>query len=453
MSSRFIHAGRLRSGRRRRQTAFCPRPNALDVHHQIGGIARSTETLAVVDPRRPAKPADASVATGLECPRWHVFAPQDQPQVPRELEADVLAHERTQLFKRVASGQQSREALPAERADDDPKLVLHVPHRAPEHGAAPDRGLTVALQARTLFALEPHPVSLELRHLHRHPELQTQPRLEPVGIANRAGKSASEEELGEIAQRVSLERRSLDDANQRAHVPDDRRIGRPVEADHRLGAGPGAVEEEPEAMQKRVEEADEGRIVVVEKALPGVLGQMDRQGAVRAEEAEDALNEPWRPRGHPLEGGDGRWGEDERGLLRKADGLFARAHGVAQTRLVEEGVLDATQGLEEIELHRVTLDLGDHRLGGLGRIERPAGLAGSVHRIALAPSFGAHVITSPRVSDDSAVCTKLFIDTCREKYWCSTDTSSAALPPSNERSSTVSLTSRPRPKAIGPGTG
>ena len=39
-----------------------------------------------------------------------------------------------------------------------------------------------------------------------------------------------------------------------------------------------------------------------------------------------------------------------------------------------------------------------------------------VHSTALAPSRGDQVITSPRVSDESTVCAKLFIDTWREKY-------------------------------------
>jgi hypothetical protein len=57
------------------------------------------------------------------------------------------------------------------------------------------------------------------------------------------------------------------------------------------------------------------------------------------------------------------------------------------------------------------------------------------------------------VSEERTVCAKLFIDTCRAKYWCSTEPSRIALPPSNERSSTVTRISRPRLKAIGPATG
>src|SRR6185436_11834115 len=112
-----------------------------------------------------------------------------------------------------------------------------------------------------------------------------------------------------------------------------------------------------------------------------------------------------------------------------------------------------THRLEQIERRRIFGEPREQLLGGLRLRRRRRQLGPHVHSTALVPSRGAHVITSPRVSDESTVCAKLFMETCRAKYWCSTEPSRIALPPSNERSSTVTRISRPRLKAIGPDTG
>ena len=165
-------------------------------------------------------------------------------------------------------------------------------------------------------------------------------------------------------------------------------------------------------MQQRVEKADEGRIAVVELALAGVLGEVDRQGAIRPHEAEHALHQARRPRDvFSLERGDRRRRKNQRRLLGKADRLFARSHRVAQARPVHEHVFDPAHRLEQIELRGAAIDLVEQRRGKGHRIATRIEVARCVHSTALAPRRGAQVITSPRVIEASTVCTKLFIET------------------------------------------
>src|SRR5664279_3112364 len=95
-SSRFDRSGGcMEISRRRSPAPLRHRTDALDVHDEIVGIAGTAKVPAGVQPGGTPEPADARISRGFEFPRWHVFAPQDQPQVPGELEADELAHEGT----------------------------------------------------------------------------------------------------------------------------------------------------------------------------------------------------------------------------------------------------------------------------------------------------------------------------------------------------------------------
>ena len=105
-------------------------PDAFHVHDQLVRIGGAAKVPAALQPGGSAEAADAPVATAGQRPRRHVVALQDQPQVPGELEAHVLAHQRAQLLERLAVRQQRGETLPRQRPDDDAELVLHVPDRS-----------------------------------------------------------------------------------------------------------------------------------------------------------------------------------------------------------------------------------------------------------------------------------------------------------------------------------
>ena len=157
---------------------------------------------------RPSRPTRL-VALRLELPGRNVFSAKNELQIPRELEADVLPHQRAQLVQCIATGEQRRETFPGERFHDDAELVLDVPHRAPEDGAAAHAALIPFRQARSFGHAERHPVALELMHLHADAELQAEPGLEAVRVSRRSTETAREEQLRKVTERVALPDRLL----------------------------------------------------------------------------------------------------------------------------------------------------------------------------------------------------------------------------------------------------
>src|SRR6185295_11404941 len=103
------------------------------------------------------------------------------------------------------------------------------------------------------------------------------------------------------------------------------------------------------AVVENVEEAHERRIAVVARAVARPVGEVDRQRAVRAEQAQHALHQARRLR-LALERGERRGTERERGLLREAHRLVDRAARLADARVAGMRRLDQAHRLEEIEL-------------------------------------------------------------------------------------------------------
>ena len=66
--------------------------------------------------------------------------------------------------------------------------------------------------------------------------------------------------------------------------------------DRRPRLGPRAVKEQRQAVVEEVEEAHQGPVAVVALAIARIFSQMQRQGAIGPQEAEEALFEPgWKP--------------------------------------------------------------------------------------------------------------------------------------------------------------
>ena len=102
-------------------------------------------------------------------------------------------------------------------------------------------------------------------------------------------------------------------------------------------------------MVKEVEEAHQGRVAVVQEPLARVLGDVERQWSVGAEEAEEALLQSGRPPVVHLEGRQSRRRERDGGLLGKTHGLIPRAQRLSELRAIGEQTFDPAQGLEEVE--------------------------------------------------------------------------------------------------------
>ena len=103
-----------------------------------------------------------------------------------------------------------------------------------------------------------------------------------------------------------------------------------------------------------VAEAVERRVAVVAVSLAGVLGDVERERAVGAEEAEEVDVEPvgWAVRTAGALGliaVNGRGGEGERGGLAEADGVFLRARGRADAGSACAQGIKPANDLEEVE--------------------------------------------------------------------------------------------------------
>src|SRR6185503_5860403 len=101
---------------------------------------------------------------------------------------------------------------------------------------------------------------------------------------------------------------------------------------------------------KEIEEAHQGRIAVVDEPLARVLGDVERQRSVGAEEAEESLLEPRRPAAVVrLTRRQGRRREGHGRLLREAYRLVPGTQRLPELRLVGEQAFDSPERLGEIE--------------------------------------------------------------------------------------------------------
>src|SRR5262249_35485806 len=138
-------------------------------------------------------------------------------------------------------------------------------------------------------------------------------------------------------------------AAERGEAPAEVVLARAVDAHRGLRLGPCPVEERQHAVVEDVEEAHERRVATVARTVARPVGEVDRQRAVRAEQAEHALHQARRTR-LALEGGERRRAERERGFLREAHRLVERTARLADAGVAGMRRLDQAHRLEEIKL-------------------------------------------------------------------------------------------------------
>jgi hypothetical protein len=112
---------------------------------------------------------------------------------------------------------------------------------------------------------------------------------------------------------------------------------------------------------KEVEEAHQGRIAVVDEPLARVLGDVERQRPVGAEESEESLLEPRRPAVARFARRQGRRREGHGRLLREAHRLVPGTQSPPELRLVGEQAFDAPERLKEIERPGRPRESGEQR--------------------------------------------------------------------------------------------
>src|SRR5262249_20742039 len=158
-------------------------------------------------------------------------------------------------------------------------------------------------------------------------------------------------------------------------------------------------------------------------------------GAVGAQEAEEADEEARGKRGLAVgaraELADGGRGEGEGGLLAESDGVLGDVLARADAGLLGVRALQAPDGLEEVEVEGALPQRLDYSR-------------------CLMPTLAGHRMISPRSADLMTVSVNEFILTYLAKNSSRTAPRAKTPVPSKAGSSSVTATSRPRAKAMGP---
>src|SRR5262249_41674089 len=149
-----------------------------------------------------------------------------------------------------------------------------------------------------------------------------------------------------------------------------------------------------EPMMEDVQEVDERRIFLVTPPLVRVLGEMNRQRAVRPEETERILFEAHLPAGLALESRDIRWRERQVRRVAEPNPVVRCLARLAEPRLCRQRLLQQPQRCEQREAVRLR-----------GEPRERAQIAWR------RPNRTGHVLISPRAAESRRVCVKELMDT------------------------------------------
>jgi hypothetical protein len=361
----------------------------LSFEYECAGIAPRRHAAKVC---RPAQPHRAKLQ------RRHLLLLQHEPHVPVERHARVLAHPCQQAAHAGRTGQQPSVVGQAERAEDQAEPVLAIPHLPAQHGGgAQPVAEVLPADPRPAFLRNRHPVARELLDPHRQPVVGAQDGGQAGSGAPAVRQQSGEVQLGEIADLVALPQRRGADAEQAAQVIAEAVAAGSVQADRRLGAGTRAVEQRQRAVVEDVEEGDQRAVAMVAGALARVLREVQRQRAVRPQQAGEMDRQP-RPalrRGRREAAQRARL-ETQRGILAEAHGFVARPQRRANAGLAGIRVLQQPQRLHEI-----------HADGAFGQP------ALHVYRVAHAPSRAGQRMMVPRAT----VRTTVSVNVLMLAYW------------------------------------
>ena len=242
---------------------------------------------------------------------------------------------------------------------------------------------------------EAQPVADELLDRRRHAEELPDDGGQPFRVAHLAHQGAGVKELRQVGHRVAMPQRRRRDADERARRrPGSGRV-RAVAVDVRLRLRPRAVEQREEAMMEEIEEPAERRIAGVPQPMARVLGDVDRQRAVRPEQAEQPDLQARRRAVLPeLERGERSRRERHVGILSQSHRLVNRTERGAPARLCRrtDTPAAAASGRSRSDTAPWPDPTGSQSVG-------------------LVPQFGAHRLISPRLCDRNTVSVTELIDT------------------------------------------
>ena len=231
-----------------------------------------------------------------------------------------------------------------ERAEDQAKLGLPLPSVGPKDGAYTEGACkSRAGGAPALRLLQGRPFTRELFQLSRQSHVIGNHGLEPFGVAGLCGQAARVVQLGVVRKGVAVAHRGRADAKQRSDVGDEAVAFGTVVTDGGLGVGPRSVEKRQNAVVEDVEETDQGRIVGVAQAIPGVLGQVKRQRAVGTEGAQEVnADARWKSFFAGLGVRQRGWRKGQRCFLAETNRFIARARRLSQAHAIGKSALDGS---------------------------------------------------------------------------------------------------------------
>src|SRR4051812_39230264 len=318
----------------------------------------------------------------------------------------------------------------------NPELALVIPATSACNRASTER-LAVAAEIRPIAPRQHQPMADEFLEPGRHTEELTDDRRQSVSIADVSNQCADMKQLCQVRYRVAVPQRSRCEANECADVGEIVILAGAIAVDVGLCLGPCAVGQRDKSMLKKVEEPAQRRIAGVTQTMAHVLGDVNRQGTIGTKQNEQPYLEARR---NPLFSEPHR--RQRRGRKREVRILPYPDRLVGGTERCSPARLVIVQTFEP-----------PHRLIKIITIRFPGQVRQKCYSVGLVPQFGVHRLISPRLCERSTISVTEFIDTYRAKWRSSTAPSRKALPPSNAISSISTVTSSPRPNAIGPRIG
>jgi hypothetical protein len=319
---------------------------------------------------------------------------QTQAHVPRQLETHVQPDPVDQLAQARTAWQEILVIGKRQRPERQTELVLPIPHPAAGDGGHAEHR-AIASEIRSLRDVERHPVPDELFDLHRYAKEMLEDRAQAFRVACMTDQRADVEELGQVGNGIARAKRRRGDAEERAEIAGKAIVVRPIAIDMRLRLRPCPVEQRQEPVMEEVEEARQRPVPRLPQAVARVFRDVDRQRAVRTEQAEQVDVQPRRTAAAArLERGQRRRRERQIRILAETHRLVGRPPGVAPARLRVVHALETPQRLVEV----VAVGCVRQR-----REERQS--------VGLAPHCGTHRLISPRPSVRSAVSVNELIET------------------------------------------
>src|SRR3954471_19305624 len=365
--------------------------------------------------RRPMRtfacPAMSSTESPFRAqPQWRdFFLPQVQPDIPVELQTEIETHPVYELPKRCGArcfavvdpsrgGEKRLVLLQRQRPQVNPELALMIPDTSSGNSAHAE-ALSFGAEIRPIASRENQPVADKLLEARGNAEVLANDRRQSVGVPHLAHERRNVKQLRDVGHRVALPQRRWREPNERADVGPIMIIPGSIPVDVWLRLGPGTIEERREAMMKEVEKPTERRIAGMTQAMPRVLRQVNRQRAIRTEQAEQPDLQSGRSAVFSEFKRRERGGRKRQiGILSQPDRLVDRPHGGPPARLL------IVQALEP-----------PHRLIEIVAIRFPGDVRQEIQSVGLVPQFGVHRLISPRFCERSTVSVTELTDTYRAK--------------------------------------